>query len=233
MKIVVTTTRLLVRLGITAAALLLSQQVMALGTDAGTTVSNQATVSYDVGTATQTPIESDPLGNSTPGAGNPTEFLVDRRVSFTLIETSGAQTTPVAPGETGRKIPVLKGPQEPPLPPSRDRIKEVSAWKVENSDDFKKATELLLDPKQASTLKLVAIDKLRAAPPADVVPVLEAFLAAPAPPGGAFTKPTAIKVLVDFDHPLADAALGRIAKATDDERIQIALSALVPELGAK
>ena len=99
MKIVVDSARLLVRLGVTATALLLSQQALALGTDAGTTVSNQATVAYDVATEAQTPIESDPAGNSTPGAGNPTDFLVDRRVSFTLIETSGGPTTPVAPGD--------------------------------------------------------------------------------------------------------------------------------------
>ena len=90
---------LLFRLGITAAALLLGQQALALGTDAGTTVSNQATVAYDVAAVAQTPIESDPLGNSTPGAGSPTEFLVDRRVDFTLVEVDGAPTTPVAPGD--------------------------------------------------------------------------------------------------------------------------------------
>jgi hypothetical protein len=92
--------RLLIRLGLTAAAVLLSQQVLAVGTDAGTTVGNQATVAYDVNGNTQTPIESDPNGNSTPGAGNPTEFLVDRRVDFTLVETSGGPTTPVAPGDS-------------------------------------------------------------------------------------------------------------------------------------
>lgn len=99
MKTVVTNASLLIRLGITAAAMLLSQHALAAGTDAGTTVSNQATVAYDVGNVAQTPIESDPAGNSTPGAGSPTEFLVDRRVSFTLIEVDGAHTTPVAPGD--------------------------------------------------------------------------------------------------------------------------------------
>jgi uncharacterized repeat protein (TIGR01451 family) len=84
-----------------ASALLLGQQALALGTDAGVTVSNMATVAYDVGLIAQTPIESDPAGNNAagPGIGNPTEFLVDRRVSFTLIETSGGPTTPVAPGD--------------------------------------------------------------------------------------------------------------------------------------
>ncbi|MGI9270325.1 MAG: hypothetical protein ACR2QT_01020 [Woeseiaceae bacterium] len=99
MKIVGKSLSLMARLSITATALLLGQQAMALGTDAGITVSNQATVAYTVGTVAQTPIESDPLGNSTPGAGNPTEFLVDRRVDFTLVEVGGAHTTPVAPGQ--------------------------------------------------------------------------------------------------------------------------------------
>lgn len=99
MKNAVKGARLLVRLGISALAVLFSQQVLAAGTDAGTTVGNQATVAYDVNGNTQAPIESDPGGNSTPGAGNPTEFLVDRRVDFTLIETSGGPTSPVAPGE--------------------------------------------------------------------------------------------------------------------------------------
>jgi hypothetical protein len=90
---------LFVRLGTVATVLLLGQQAMAVGTDAGVSVSNQATVAYTVGTVAQTPIDSDPLGNSTPGAGNPTEFLVDRRVDFTLVEVGGAHTSPVAPGE--------------------------------------------------------------------------------------------------------------------------------------
>ncbi len=97
MKTVMSKLGLLFRLGVTATALLLAQQALALGTDAGTPVSNQATVSYSVGGAAQTPIESDPLGNSIPGAGVATTFLVDRRVSFTLVPTDAVHT-PVAPG---------------------------------------------------------------------------------------------------------------------------------------
>ncbi len=97
MKTVKSKFGLLFRLGITATALLIGQQALALGTDAGTQVSNQATVSYSVGGAAQTPIDSDPLGNSIPGAGNPTTFLVDRRVSFTLAPTDAVHT-PVTPG---------------------------------------------------------------------------------------------------------------------------------------
>ncbi len=101
MKTVVQTVSLLARLGLTAAAMLLTQQALALGTDAGTTVSNLATVVYEVNGNLQTGIESDPNGNSTPGAnqGTSTDFLVDRRVDFTLIEVDGAHTTPVAPGD--------------------------------------------------------------------------------------------------------------------------------------
>ena len=91
---------LLVRLGLTAATVLFAQQVLATGTNAGTTVGNQATVAYDVNGNAQTPIESDPAGNSTPGAGNPTEFLVDRRVDFTLQTTDGAAVGPVQLGDT-------------------------------------------------------------------------------------------------------------------------------------
>ena len=97
MKTVMSKFGLLFRLSVTATAMLLGQQALALGTDAGTQVSNQATVSYSVGGIGQTPIESDPLGNSIPGAGNPTMFLVDRRVSFTLVPTDAVHT-PVVPG---------------------------------------------------------------------------------------------------------------------------------------
>ena len=97
MKTVKSKFGLLFRLRVTSTAVLIGQQAVALGTDAGTQVSNQATVSYSVGGAGQTPIESDPLGNSIPGAGNPTMFLVDRRVSFTLAPTDAVHT-PVTPG---------------------------------------------------------------------------------------------------------------------------------------
>lgn len=99
MNTVIKSTNLLVRLGLAVGALLLGQQALAVGTDAGTTVSNQASVAYAVSGNTQTPIESDPAGNSTPGAGNSTDFLVDRRVDFTL--TADGVTDTVTPGDTG------------------------------------------------------------------------------------------------------------------------------------
>jgi len=77
--------------------LLLGQQALATGTDAGVTVSNQALVAYDVAGEPQTAIDSDPLGNSTPGAGNATLFLVDRRVDWTMASPD-AVPTDVTPG---------------------------------------------------------------------------------------------------------------------------------------
>jgi uncharacterized repeat protein (TIGR01451 family) len=65
---------------------------VALGTAAGTTVSNLATVNYQVGGIGQPAIGSSPTGN-TAGAGTATTFLVDNKIDLTVIETSGAATT--------------------------------------------------------------------------------------------------------------------------------------------
>jgi uncharacterized repeat protein (TIGR01451 family) len=77
------------------------QQAWADGTDAGVTINNRATVTYSVGTVAQTPIESSPAGNATPGvnAGADTSFVVDRRVFFTVTAIAGAPAT--VPGATG------------------------------------------------------------------------------------------------------------------------------------
>jgi uncharacterized repeat protein (TIGR01451 family) len=87
------------------AAVLLSsltqvQMAWAVGTDAGVTVGNRATVNYAVGTVPQAPIESSPAGNSTPGVNNgaDTTFVVDNRIDFTVTELSGGETI-VAPGQ--------------------------------------------------------------------------------------------------------------------------------------
>jgi hypothetical protein len=86
MKIVNRKTSLILRLGITATALLIGQQAMALGTNPGTDVTNTASVDYEVG-----------------GIGQPTEvsnaadFVVDRRVDFTVTRMGGALTlTPLS-----------------------------------------------------------------------------------------------------------------------------------------
>lgn len=89
MKTVKRTFGLFSRLGMLATALLLTQQAMAVGTDPGVTVTNQATVNYTVGGNIQAPIDS-----------NETSFLVDRRVDFTVTQV-GVGLTQVAPGDNG------------------------------------------------------------------------------------------------------------------------------------
>ncbi len=71
----------------------------AAGTAANTPINNRATVSYSVNTTPQTPIESSPLGNSTPGvgAGANTTFVVDNRIDLTVDEEDGAYSE-VRPG---------------------------------------------------------------------------------------------------------------------------------------
>ena len=90
----------LVRLGMTATVLLLTQHALAAGTTAGTDVDNLAIVNYEVGGTAQTLIESSPTGNDVPGTtnGTATSFEVDNRVDFTLTQVGAAHTT-VSPGD--------------------------------------------------------------------------------------------------------------------------------------
>ncbi len=76
-----------------------SQQAMAVGTAASTQINNRATVSYQVSGVSQTPIESSPTGNSTPGTNNGTntQFVVDRKIDL-VVQEVGAAITPVTPG---------------------------------------------------------------------------------------------------------------------------------------
>ena len=73
MRTEIRTPGLLYRLGLLTAMLLLGQQALAVGTDAGLTVSNTTSVEYDVGGNTQPAVVS-----------NQADFVVDRRVDFTL-----------------------------------------------------------------------------------------------------------------------------------------------------
>ena len=68
-------------------------------TPANTLIQNRATVNYTVGGLTQAPIESSPVGNTTPGVGlgTSTAFLVDNRVDLTVAEV-GATATTTTPG---------------------------------------------------------------------------------------------------------------------------------------
>lgn len=96
------TASFLLKLGMTAMALLLTQHAFAAGTTAGTDVDNLATVDYEVNGNNQEDIESAPgAGNSVPGVGNgtATSFEVDNRVDFSLTQVGAAHTT-VSPGDS-------------------------------------------------------------------------------------------------------------------------------------
>ncbi len=71
------------------------------GTAAGTSVLNQAQVTYEVGSVAQSPVLSDNDGNPANGA-NPTEFVVDRKLDVLVAEDGGgynsASTPTVVPG---------------------------------------------------------------------------------------------------------------------------------------
>ena len=92
-----------------------SNSAWAAGTDADTSINNRATISYNVGGATQAPINSSPTGNSDPtactaalpadGSTPPaaavcaTTFEVDKKIDLTVTGTP--TDVSVAPGETG------------------------------------------------------------------------------------------------------------------------------------
>ncbi len=78
-----------IRVGALLAALLFGQHALAAGTDAGTVVTNQASVVYDVGGNTQNPVLS-----------TEATFTVDRIVTFTLVQQDTANTAGVSPGDT-------------------------------------------------------------------------------------------------------------------------------------
>lgn len=106
LKFVMKTMNLGLRFGAVAALLLISQQSMAAGTAAGSTIANQARVDYDVGTIAQEFILSAPAGNSIPGAGqgSTTDFTVDNRVDFTLVEEGVAGPTSVTPNQLNNSV---------------------------------------------------------------------------------------------------------------------------------
>lgn len=96
------TIRITVRLLVAALACSLAgSSAHALGTASDTDIDNRASVTYNLGNTPQTVIESDPLGNSTPGVGQggDTTFKVDNKIDFTVSESDTAYTV-VAPNST-------------------------------------------------------------------------------------------------------------------------------------
>jgi uncharacterized repeat protein (TIGR01451 family) len=75
----------------------------AAGTLSDTQINNQATVSYDVLSVSQTPIESSRAGNDTPGSGSVTYFRVDNKVDLSVAEVSLGYTA-VAGGGTNQVL---------------------------------------------------------------------------------------------------------------------------------
>jgi len=71
---------------------------------AGDTISNTATLTYDVG-GTATVLESSPLGNLLIGVGNgtATNFIEDNLINFTVVTADGA-SVPVAPSAVGQLL---------------------------------------------------------------------------------------------------------------------------------
>lgn len=76
----------------------LNSQVQAVGTAAGTSVSNQATVSFSVGGVPQTDVNSD--DPSTGTAGDATVFTVDNKIDVN-VEWQDAANVSVAAGQDG------------------------------------------------------------------------------------------------------------------------------------
>ena len=77
-----------------------SSGVFAAGTTPGTSISNQATLNYDVGGINQTPIDSD--GDTGTVGIQTTDFVVDRKVDLTVVSNGNAT---VIPGSTDQAVP--------------------------------------------------------------------------------------------------------------------------------
>lgn len=90
-------------LGATASMVAVANVAFAAGTAAGTDINNRATVNYRIGSVAQTPIESSPSGNSTPGAGNGsnTTLKTDRALDLLVNGVDAARSVSVSSGQTG------------------------------------------------------------------------------------------------------------------------------------
>jgi uncharacterized repeat protein (TIGR01451 family) len=81
------------RVGLACVALgsiAISQQALAIGTASGTSINNTATVNFQVGGVSQTPV-----------ASNTATFVVDRKVDL-IVQEVGAAVTSVTPGATNQ-----------------------------------------------------------------------------------------------------------------------------------
>lgn len=95
------------------------------------------------------------------------------------------------------------------------------------------ARAVLMDPMKSSTLKLAVLEKLRSGAPEETVPVLVAFLGSPGGAATAYTKPTAVRLLADLKHPLADDALANLSQTSRDEGVRLTIAALRAKEGTR
>lgn len=94
----------------------MSNATWAAGTAANTDINNRATITYSVGGATQTPINSSAAGNSDPSACTAatgvgacfTTFKVDKKVDLTVTGASDVNVIPNTTGGIGPDINVLQ-----------------------------------------------------------------------------------------------------------------------------
>ena len=86
-----------------ACILSMSQESVAQGVEAGTSIINIATVSYSIDSNPQASIDSSPTGNtvSGPGNGQPTQFIVDRKIDLLVTGNTNAN---VNPGDTQAEV---------------------------------------------------------------------------------------------------------------------------------
>ena len=94
-----TLTRPVMAFALAMAGLAAGGAAHALGTAAGTAITNLATLNYSVGGAAQTAIGSSEAGNTT-GAGTATSFVVDNKINL-LVATTDTTFVSVVPGLTG------------------------------------------------------------------------------------------------------------------------------------
>ena len=94
-----TLTRQVMAIALAMAGLAAGGAAHALGTAAGTAITNLATLNYSVGGAAQTAIGSSEAGNTT-GAGTATSFVVDNKINL-LVATTDTTLVSVVPGLTG------------------------------------------------------------------------------------------------------------------------------------
>ena len=94
-----TLTRPVMAIALALAGLAAGGAAHALGTAAGTAITNLATLNYSVGGAAQTAIGSSEAGNTT-GAGTATSFVVDNKINL-LVATTDTTFVSVVPGLTG------------------------------------------------------------------------------------------------------------------------------------